>query len=298
MKFKQHTAEISHLLSDYQKNVDRQIELYNAALSKHESLCALGKYSQGYLDDVKNETCNPAIFAQAIDTEREKVKPMLIYHLEKIEEEINHTFGGKVSNDFRNKLAAYRENHVELSDREFELLQHEAKTYPEMRILEQFALDRGHYENVVEIDKSGNVTGKNEFVKHGFAVKMPNMEKTYTNFNQYKNKTLQTVDYYCGVEPIKELLGKPAEVYQYCVGNDYTKQKCESKINDVLTETFSFLPENKIKRVLTENDKKVIDILIDPNYPNLARDTVKKLAEASPEMRELFELDDRYSQYC
>ena len=56
----------------------------------------------------------------------------------------------------------------------------------------------------------------------------------------------------------------------------------------------SILPESKIKRELTENDKKLIDLLIDEKYPSLAKERAKELAEADTDIGELLALDERY----
>ena len=49
---------------------------------------------------------------------------------------------------------------------------------------------------------------------------------------------------------------------------------------------------------LTEQEKNLIDILVDEKYPSLAGDRVKSICKNSPELASLFIVDDRYSKYA
>lgn len=48
---------------------------------------------------------------------------------------------------------------------------------------------------------------------------------------------------------------------------------------------------------LSAEEKKLIDVLIDKNYPMLAIKRVKELAAADDNLALLFSLDERYSKY-
>lgn len=56
----------------------------------------------------------------------------------------------------------------------------------------------------------------------------------------------------------------------------YLKCEVDKEFKKVMEKANSILPESKIKRELTENDKRFIDTLIDPKYPNLEKEKVKK----------------------
>ena len=79
--------------------------------------------------------------------------------------------------------------------------------------------------------------------------------------------------------------------------DSYFRNEQEQKFSKVMDEANAILPESKIKRALTENDKRLIDTLIDPKYPSLAGAKVREIAENSPELSELFLLDSRYAKY-
>lgn len=77
----------------------------------------------------------------------------------------------------------------------------------------------------------------------------------------------------------------------------YFRKDEAGKFSTIMDQANSILPENKIKRELTENDKRLIDILINPQYPTLARDKVIKIAQCNEDIGELLRLDERYKDY-
>lgn len=79
--------------------------------------------------------------------------------------------------------------------------------------------------------------------------------------------------------------------------DSYIRNNAADKFLGVMDKANAILPESKVKRVLTENDKKLIDTMIDPRYPSLAKDKVKALAEADSSIESLLLLDERYNKY-
>lgn len=79
--------------------------------------------------------------------------------------------------------------------------------------------------------------------------------------------------------------------------DSYFRNHADEAFSKVMEKANSILPESKIKRELTENDRKFIDTLIDSKYPSLARDRVKALAEADTDIESLLLLDERYNKY-
>ena len=68
---------------------------------------------------------------------------------------------------------------------------------------------------------------------------------------------------------------------KHCKGNGKSKQYLARKQNQAWID-------------LTENDKKMIDLLIDEKYPSLAQSRAKELAEADTDIGELLALHERY----
>ena len=52
------------------------------------------------------------------------------------------------------------------------------------------------------------------------------------------------------------------------------------------------MPERKT--TLTDSDRKLIDTLINSNYPSLAQDDAIKIAKADNRLAEILSLDERY----
>ena len=79
--------------------------------------------------------------------------------------------------------------------------------------------------------------------------------------------------------------------------DSYIRNNAADEFLGAMDKANAILPESKVKRALTENDKKLIDTMIDPRYPSLAKDKVKALAEADSSIESLLLLDERYSKY-
>ena len=54
------------------------------------------------------------------------------------------------------------------------------------------------------------------------------------------------------------------------------------------------MPEPKRKTTLTDGDRKLIDTLINSNYPSLAQDDAIRIAKTDSRLAEILSLDERY----
>lgn len=81
------------------------------------------------------------------------------------------------------------------------------------------------------------------------------------------------------------------------VSDAYFISNAPKTLAGILEKANSILPESRVKKELTEADKRFLDTLIDPKYPSLAEHTVKGLASFDPEIAELLRLDERYKRY-
>ena len=79
--------------------------------------------------------------------------------------------------------------------------------------------------------------------------------------------------------------------------DSYFRNKKDEEFTKVMEKANSILPESKIKRELTEYDKRLLDTLVDSKYPSLAKDRVKALADADADIGSLLSLDERYKGF-
>lgn len=126
-------------------------------------------------------------------------------------------------------------------------------------------------------------------------LELPDIESTYKQFDDFK-RTARTLLYqYSGTNAkMSHLLDKDVPNYLSVSADAFFRCGHEEEFTKAMEKANSILPESKIKRELTENDKKLIDLLIDENYPSLAQKRAKELAEADADIGELLALDERY----
>ena len=151
---------------------------------------------------------------------------------------------------------------------------------------------------VVELDNSGQPHRKETDICNPYYLEVPNLEETYKEFENYKQSARGLLYSYSGQKAeMSHLLDNNTPNYISVSMDSYFRNRKEEEFTKVMEKANSILPESKIKRELTENDKKLIDLLVDSKYPTLAKDRVRTLAEADADIGELLALDERYKGF-
>ena len=98
---------------------------------------------------------------------------------------------------------------------------------------------------------------------------------------------------------MKMFLDKSISEYSVLATMSYFKSRPDETFAQIMEKANSVLPENKIKKTLSEADRKFIDAVINPEYPWLAEGNIKRIVKngSDSELVELLKLDERYSKY-
>lgn len=221
-----------------------------------------------------------------IDVARDKYKPLIDYYLDLHKKNLDKFFNGTLDAELSNKAQTFKAVGVELSQREFDALMQSAKSYYDLRVLGQLADD-------MHLDFSV----KNNEV-------FSDIDRAYKYFEDYKNVLTSAINYYAGENAeLKDFLppdtmGNKVESYVPLSASTYFETRAsENAFDDFMTKVYSILPEYKVKNTLTEKDRALIDSIIDPKYPSLAKTQIKAICGCDDNMAELFSLDERYSEY-
>lgn len=274
-----------------QENLDKEIHAMK------------GKYTDNYIKEYKNNYRFPN-YKQQMNAARTSCAEVVNYYLDVIEKQLDSYFMAPVRTDFANKINSIKITGLKLSDSEFEMLSKSAKSYMEMRLLNQLAETRTKTETRTVLNPETRTPEykTEEAAAPYMYIKVPNLDSCYNAFKDYKRNVNFLLNNYCGknAELVTSLeSGNPD--YIAISADSYFRNKSADTFNKIMTKQGEILKNTNVKKTLTERDKKVIDSLIDIPFPDLYKDKVKNkikiISEAMPEMGELIRLDERYNKY-
>lgn len=298
MKYQKHVKRISEALAKYKTEVDNLERSYNAERQKvkEEATRMRGKWTNEYINQYIADNNPDASIKAKFQSARASVEPVVLDSLERIKRSLDDYFNAPVKTDFTNKIMAIKLSGLQLSDLEFKILQDSATSYMEYRLLNQLAETRTQKGEVVELGADGAGQRKTVDLQNPYTkVNLPDIEATYKAFESYKSSVNSLLYSYSGINAeMAHLLDKQLPDYISVTMDMYFRLNKETEFTSVMDKANSILPESKVKKELTENDKRLIDTLIDNRYPSLAKDRVKALAEADANIGELLLRDERY----
>lgn len=298
MKYSKYVKRISTALAKYKESVDALEGLYSA---EHEKVRAeaqkmKGKWTDEYIGEYVLQHNPDANFKARLQGARAEAEPIILDSLDRLQKTLDGYFNAPIKPDFANKIMTIKLSGLQLSDLEFKILQDSATSYMERRLLNQLAESRTKKGTVVEIDNNGTPRSKETDIGNPYLyLELPDIEGTYKQFEDFK-RTARTLLYqYSGTNAkMSHLLDRDVPNYLSVSADAFFRCGYEEEFTKTMEKANSILPESKIKRELTENDKKLIDLLIDEKYPSLAKERAKELAEADTDIGELLALDERY----
>lgn len=302
MTYKKYVSRITKELAEYKNAIDKLEKEYEAEKARQEKEIEgmRGKYTDQYIEEYKQKLKTVAAYAPKMSDLRVKTAPVVSHYLGLIEKQLNDYFNAPVRTEFANRINSIAITGLTLSDTEFKILQDSATSYMERRLLNQIAESRKKEEKHAMLDEeTGETSWKQETSADPYIyVEVPDIESMYSAFKDFKRSAGFLLDGYSGKKAtLAKCLESGMPDYMSITSDSYFINGAENAFIEVMDKANSILPEAKIKRELTEQDKKLIDVLIDPKYPNLAKDTVKEISQNSPELAELFLLDDRYKEF-
>lgn len=301
MRYKKAVAEITYALEKYKAKVDEleKERISNAEIRKREAESHRGQWTDEYIKKYSEERPFDAGIKEKFDNARKEAEAVVLHYLDAIKKSVDGYFNAPVRNDFANKIMSVKLSGLQLTDREFQMFSQDAMNYMEYRLLKQLAEDRTREVNTVSLDENGTPKAqKSNESNPYFGLKLPNIDEVYNSFEEYERSARGLLYSYGGEKgTLSQMLEKNIPDHISMVMDGYLRNGAPDKFSEVMDKANSILPESKVKRVLTEQDKKFIDTLIDNQYPSLAAGRAKELAQADENIRQLLLIDERYSKY-
>ena len=326
MNYKKIMQRIFAELSMYKQEIDKFAADYQSEYKKfdEEMRAAEGKFTESYIRESRQNWKPRLDYAGLISMARETHSKNVAGCISQLEQQLNDYFRTPADANFCATLTAIKALGVNLSNREFSLLQESSNGYLGRRLLNELAVTRAKTEQAAEL-KDGEMirTEKEAKIPYG-GVDLPDIEKAYDALQSLKNGVNIAFSGYCGehfelqdiVFPLdrgaEETSRKLAETYgvqplqkQALGAVEISKMATSIKYFDENSRTFTefakmmdgisaTLPKPPKKTELTKDDESLIDSLIDFRYPNSAKEKAVEIAKKDERLRELLELDERY----
>lgn len=325
MNYKKSMQKILAELSMYKSEIDKFAADYQAERRKfdEEMEAAKGRFTPEYIQETRANWKPRLDYAGLISMARETHSKNVTKHISQLEQQLNDYFGKPADANFCSTLVAVKELGLNLSNHEFSLLQESANGYVGRRLLNQLATTRTQTEQAAELKEGEMTTVQKEKPIPCFSVELPSIEHAYDALQSLKNAVNTAFRGYCGtnyelkdvifpVDAVTEQTSrKLAEAYgmqpqkQTLGAMEISKMATSIKFFDensrVYTEFAKMvdsinatIPKPQKKTELTEDDKILIDSLIDYQYPNTARAKAVEIAGKDERLKELLQLDTRY----
>lgn len=328
MKYQLFMKKVMQQLGEYKGTVDELATSYQSELARREKELTgtNGKYTDSYIEEARKNWKPSKDYSGEISKAREKHKKIALAYLGQIQKELDSYFQIPVDSGFATTVTAVKSLGMTLNNREFELLQGKANGYWGLRLLNELAVSRTKTEKRAELGDNSEMKRVEKEVKIPYSnIGLPDIEKAYDNLRNVINAVNIAFDGYCGkdyalkdiVFPVDEATertnAKLAEAYGVepqkqtldsvtiskmassikCFDENYRSYTVFSEMMDSLAAT---MPEPKRKTALTDSDRNLIDTLISPNYPSLAKDDAIRIAKADSRLAEILSLDERYGK--
>lgn len=328
MKYQAFMKKIMQQLTEYKGVVDTLSISYQSEVAKREKEFEemSGKYTDEYIKESRQNWKPSKDYSGEIGVAREKHQQIAGAYIAQIEKELDSYFQIPVDSGFAATVTAIKALGVTPNNREFELLQGASGGYWGRRLLNELAVSRTKTEQRAELDDKNEMKRVEKEVKMPYGlIELPDIEKVYDSLQSVKNAVNIAFEGYCGegyalkdiIFPISEAQeatnAKLSEAYgipsQKQMLDNVTISKMASSVkcfdenyrpyavfSDIMGEIAATVPEPERKTVLTDSDRKLIDTLINSNYPSLAKDDAIRIAKADERLGELLLLDERYGK--
>lgn len=289
MKIKFFINVITKIITQYKDFVDGLADSFTkentVKMSEIESM--KGKYTEEYIQTTKErELANlKAKYQKNMQTKKDGKAKQINNLCQSLKKNVDAYFAQPIKTDLLNLINLINASSMDLNPAEMELLNSSAESYFEKKAISNLF---GRMSGQVK-EGEAYYTG-NGYYMH--TVEMPDISKAYTYLRQFMQEAVDYIDNYTGEQ--MELSDNPISDK----GTWVAKTKChflENNTGDNLLLALGDISDST-NSVLSEDDKRVIDALIDDKYPSLAKDKATEIAKASPELALLLVEDSRYSE--
>lgn len=327
MQYKKYTKKILRELNQYKGEIDKLVASFSAEKAAHEKELKdmEGRFLPEFIEQSRRDWKPKTNYKGIIDFARETHREIAMSYFDKIKSELDGYFQIPVDSGFAATVTAIKSLGVTLNNREFELLQGTGGGYWGLRLLNELGVSRTKTEQRTELENGQTKRVEKEVSRPYTVTELPDIEKAYdslqsvlnavnTAFEGYTGEEYQLKDIIFpkdrlaeethdkiaaeyGIEPPKQTMSavqisKMASSIQ-CFDENYRSYTEFSDMMDAISAT---MPEPKRKEVLTDDDVKLIDTLIDSKYPALATEKAVEIARTDDRLREILVLDKRYQR--
>lgn len=302
MKYKNSLQKIEESLKAHKAEVDKLVVLYKGEKSAHEKEAAnmKGTYTDEYIAQYQKNWTPKGNYAEAIKKSSDKALAEVSHYAGRIKAELGKYFDTMVRTDFVNRINAIASTGLVLRDKEFMLLAESATNYMELRMIAHLAESRTRLETTSKMTEHGTVETSEREVKIPYRIELPDIDRVYADYENFLSSARQFAKNYAGEgAELKGYLDAGTSDFAPINAMAYFRNHNADKFAETMEKANAVLPENKIKRELTEGDKKFIDTVINPDHAILAEMKVKEIVKTGTdnELVELLRLDERYSKF-
>ncbi len=325
MEHKEFIKKIIQQMKTYENIVDGLSSSYVEEHAKHEQeLEAMrGKYTESYIEESRRNWKPSRDYGKLITAAREKHQKNANAYLDKIKAEMDGYFQIPVDSGFAATVTAVKSLGLTLNNREFEVLQGASGGYWGLRLLNELGVSRSKTEHQAVLEDG---EPKYEKVEKGIpyrGVELPDIEKAYDCLRDAKKAVDLAFENYCGANnELKDIvfpLSKYKEETNAKLAQEYgiqppkqtrdimtiSKMASAKKffdenhayyaaLSEMMDSLDATMPKPKRKTELTDYDRKLIDTLVNSNYPAIAQDDAVRIAKADSRLGEILSLDERY----
>lgn len=327
MNYKKIMQKILGELKMYKSEIDKLAADYQSERGKfnEEMEAAEGKFTESYIAETRANWKPSKNYSGLVKMARETHSKTVMGCISQLEQQLNDYFRAPADANFCATLNSIKLLGVTPDNLELKLLQETSGGYWGRKLRNHLAISRTKTEQAAEL-KGGEMMRTEKEIKIPYGgIDLPDIEKAYDALQSVKNAVSTALEGYSGegfelkdiifppnktaeetsrklaeaygTQPQKQTLGameisKMATSIR-CFSENYRPYTEFEKMMDGINAT---LPETSKKTELTENDRELIDLIIEPQYPSLAAGKAVEIAKKDERLSELLKLDSRYGQ--
>lgn len=314
-------------MADFKREIDDLADSYELEKQKFEKELESmkGKFTAEYVEESRKNWKPKLDYKKIIDLARKTHQTVAQNCLDELKSQLDHCFQIPVDSGFAATISAIDTLGLTLNNTEFKVLEGAANGYWSRRLLSHLGTSRTTPEQrtVIENGEPKAVDGERK-TPYPY-VNLPDIEKAYDSLQNLKNAVNMAFEAYCGKGyALKDIIFPPsryteetnAKIKQEyginspapimdtmqiskmassvkCFDENY---HCYTEFSEMMDGLMVIIPKSKKKKTLTDNDRKLIDRLIDPRFPTSAKSEAVELARLDQHLAEILSLDSRYSE--
>lgn len=327
MNYKKIMQKILAELSMYKSEIDKLAISYQGERKRfdEEMEAAEGKYTPEFIAESRANWKPRLDYTGLVNMARERHSKNVTRCISQLEQQLNDYFKTPADANFCATLNSIKLLELTPNNLELKLLQETSGTYWGRKLLNHLAISRTQTEQAAELKGDKMVrTEKENKIPYG-GIDLVDIGKSYDALQSVKNTVSTALEGYSGegfelkdiifspnktaeetsrklaeaygMQPQKQTLGA-VEISKMATSIKCFEANCRSYVEfaRMMDSINATLPKPPKKTELTEDDRKLIDLMIEPQYPSLAADKAVEIAKCDEKLAELLGLDERYGQ--